>query len=354
MPETVGANVNLNTIISQIGGLIESFTGVPSEISGLLAELIEMHTDTNAKLESIRTEIADVQAVLGQALGGPETTMQSLLLQIRENTLCDKGKCGPGPDDFGGCSTPFTSTGTVASSDYGGRSFAIWNVGSLPTGITEGDFLAHDIAQAQLVHVAEGQWSLFVHSDGSPTFSISPDLDTLYPTNQWIDISSNLDLAINTPTGTDVTAYICVPSDFPFVECVDIDSSLTTFTHTVNGDPIDSDTVYAVPFSFIGGVTTASSMTYEDFGTQVLDFGFPGAVIVGDVEGWIITYESGEASQITLEYVTNLGSHQTTNLGAVSATFTIPTATSYFAISNRVASSPDTDGFQVSICPPAE
>jgi len=352
MPPVQKVNTNLTTLIEQLGAFAEAWIGVPSVISAISSNLDAFLVDTHAELEGIRTQLADMQATFGVAAGGPETTMASLLLQIQSNTACAQGICGPGPDDVGGCSDPFVSTGTVAGTDYGGRSFAVWDMGSLPDGITEGHFMDPEIANVQLVHAADGQWSLFVASQGSPTFSIAPDLDTVYPTNQWIDISANLDLAINTPTGTDVKAYICIPSDFPFVECLNINSVSAEYAFTNNGTPIEGFTVECIPFTFIGGIITNTSMTYEDFGTAVRSWGHSGSVVQGDVQGWTIEYVSGEASQITLEYVTSLGSHQVTNLGAPGLSFTMPSATSYFAISNRLSSSPDTSPFQVRICPP--
>jgi hypothetical protein len=241
----------------------------------------------------------------------------------------------------------------VASTDYGGRTFAIWNVENLPPGVTVGSFLAHDVANGQIVHAVDGTWALFVQSNGSPTFSISPDLDTLYPTGEWINIDSNLDLAINTPTGTDCRAFLCTPSDFPFLECVSIDSVLSTIVGTSNGNPFLNQAQQQIPFNSIGSITTSNQMTYQDFGTVIFETSVAGCVVTSNTHGWTITWENNADSACHVDYVDNLGAHGSINIGAPGGSLTIGLDTSYLMIDNRVIGSPADQPFTVQICPPA-
>jgi len=350
MPEVQGVNINLNTIIAQFAGLIDSFTGIPATIEDMNANIISMASDLHAELEGVRTDIAGLQSALGIAAGGPTTTVTGLLTILQNQTRCLPKACPPGGDDPGGCVEPFVSTGQVASTDYGGRTFAVWNVDVLPGGVTEGSFLTHDVAHAQLVHDEAGAWSLYVQSTGSPTFSISPDLDTLYPTNQWIDISSNLDLAINVPTGTDVVAYLCTPSDMPFTECIDIDSVPGTY-RDVQGSSTFTLALQAIDFGAIPQFTSAPSMTSNGSPPETESIDEFDGILTSHTEGLSIELLSG-STPVIIVHENGSGARDSVNLNFIGDIAVMAAGTATLLICNAAVGSPSDHPFSVRFCPP--
>lgn len=351
MPDETGVNTKLITVLTDLTAALTAIALTHTDLQSIASYLSGIATDTHSELEAMRTQIADVQAVLGVAPGGPTTTLAGLLTIIQDYVRCRQDPCGPGPDDAGGCIEPFISTGQVAATDYGGRTFAVWNVDALPDGLSVGSFLAHDVANAQLVHADSGAWSVFVHSSGSPTFSISPDLDTLYATNRWLDISSNLDLAFNVPTGTDITVYLCLPGEIPFVDCVNIDSQDVTYYDLI-GSSYESLGCQGIIFEGTPGLPSAATMSSGT--TVVKEEGYV------DLSGGILTLNAGSfglqlvsgTPPITVIYVGTSANRDSFNLNTVGGVAVVPIDTVGLMITNVFSGGAVGTPFTIRICPP--
>ena len=338
-----GVNTKLVTVLNDLTAVLYDLNQLKTTESGILSQIIEWQSQTNSKLESLRTEVADLQNVLGAAPGGPTTTVAGLLVQIANNTSCVQRACAPGGDDAEGCIEPLISYGQLESSDYANRVFATWLVGDLPDGLTEGGFLAHDVHNAQIIHTATIGWKAYVQSTGSASYSINPDSGATLSTNQWFGIDNWQDMAFSVPAGADIRVYLCNPTVAGWESCLQVASVGSTIT-----TPGGSTTVIEmIPMSALSGVS------YSD---RVLDAG-GGAYFVSSTDAWVAT-DNWEGVKGTLISGINVrmwwkrpnGSFGAYGLDFIGATWTIPEECIAAGIDSleKGTATP----FVVEVCPP--
>jgi len=352
MPEVQGVNINLNTIIAQIAGLIEDFTGVPSVISAISADLTAMATDLHAELEGVRTDIADLQATLGVAAGGPTTTVASLLLQVAAQTACVQMVCGPGPDDAEGCIDPLQSSGMAVSDTLTGRTYASWLGVTLTPGLTAVDNAAFPSNSVELTHATGSGWKAFVKSNAAHTWTIDTDAVDIFPTNQWVDISSNEDMLFSVPGSADIQVFICDPSPPPFVDCIVVDSQAVTY-YDIVGSSFESLGCQGLIFTDVPEFTLTDTLVS---GTEVVktegyvDQG--DGVITNNTHNWSLALTAG-TPPITVIYVGTSNNRDSFNLNTLEAVAIVPIDTVYLMITNVFSGGATGTPFSVRICPPA-
>jgi hypothetical protein len=349
-----GVNTKLAALLDKIDALNATVTDLNENVIGIASNLGTYMVASLSAMEATAAATEQIADTTGIAAGGPTTTLASLAIEIASLLHCAPRACAPGPDDAEGCQEPLISVGQVTSSDYTGRVFATWLEGSLPDGLTEGAFLAHDVDNAQIVHEATTGWKAYVKSNGASSYSINPDAAPMLSTNQWNDIDTYQDMAFNVPDGADIVVYLCNPTLPPFVDCIEIDSVVGTY---ISEQPVGTvnftELCQCIAYDAIPSVTCATRQEYAT--TPISSEGFDDvdcSVYTNNANGFTITLISGTAPVLVI-WISDTGARDFATLDSISDTVNIGVDTSGFIILNTGVDSPSTHPFTVQICPGA-
>lgn len=251
---------------------------------------------------------AALDTVLGINTLGPDYTLQQLLVNIKENigiptgdatttvlgrlqaiqrttlTCCNSND--PSIASPGACTTPVSSISpNQGLSAYPGRVFAVWpDLSSY--GINNTDTYSLTIPNIEEYRSDWTGISLFVGSNGSHTFYLTPGGTSSFPTNQWIDLGGlglTYAIAVNVPEGADMKAYICT-DNIVTSGCVRADSVSTEATPSYGLSPRQM----ATPAGY--------TVTDHVFGTSYNR----NAVLDGDYNGYTIRLLSGPLCRVVL------------------------------------------------------
>lgn len=345
MTEPNGLNVKMAELLEQLTSPTGIFVTQTNAIIGQLSGISTTQVGIYGILLDIAQNMDQLMIALGAIPTAPEDTILALLHSIMGNTETNCNQRAPDPTDPQGCASPFISIGMTAAPDYGGRTFATWNMGALPDGVAEGDFLEFPVPNAQLVHSATGIWLVYVLSCASSSFSISPDLPSLYPTGQWVDISANLDMAFNVPAGADIEVFLCTPAEVVWTDCASINSQPTTY---VTNQPFEL-ACEAIFYDGVPGADCATDMSSA--GSFVEGFSDPCGVLVGDLGFYLVQLDTS-GLEVRLEWVLS-GARDGVNLGPTAPTsISLPAGATSFLIANVGTGGAATVPFSVTICPP--
>jgi len=342
---TKGVNTRLDEIEAQLDALASQLDTAIGVSNSNLLDINLGIGGLGTQIGQTNTYLADLLDLFGSNVAGPAGTLLGLLQSVRANTTSACSANIPETDDPAGCIEPFVSIAQLASEDYGGRTFASWDTGALPLGLEEGSFLDPHVTTAEISHGGIGLWKAYVLSCGSATFNINPNTTVVYPTNQWIDITFQTDMAFNVAPGSDIKVYICIPSDFSFTECVTLDSQATNYENT--------EPEFSLPCSaiFYDTVPAFSCADTQDGG---LEEGFSDncGILTGDLGGITIAMTAGTGVVARVEWVI-AGVRDGSNVSLVTSIVTVPAGAVSLLIANVGTGGSATDSFTVEICPPA-
>jgi len=353
MTEPDGVNFKLTNIISKLTTELARLALIQTSTATTSIDLHGFITNVMPYIVRITDAVEAIAAATGSAAGGPTTTLAGLLTIIQDQTRCAPLACPPGPDDAGGCQSPFVSINQVESPDYPGRVFAQWLTSELPEGVTIGTFLIHDIDDAQIVHdsISTG-WSVYVQSTGAGSCSINPDSGATIPTNKWVGIDTYQDMAFSVPIGADITVYLCDPHPPAFTECVDIISGPAAYAAFTDGVSDGTDrTLEAIAWSSIPALTCLNEIFYGTSPEHHITLDQSCSFTTGTFEDYTVRLVSGSAP-ILVSYVlsgTTSGFHSIT---AIDDTFTLPANTTHLFVTNANNDTPEGNVFTISFCPP--